>query len=358
MAYITIFIFSLLWLSIYAHGDLYVKFFSGTMFFLTLFFVPSFQYNIGTDYFTYYSIVDDVYYIDYLMSKGEILFYFIYHVIRFLGLPNQSIFFISATIQLLLLVNVIRLLDKQKTYCVIWFFVGYFLITNYYHNQMNQLRSYVSLMFFANALLYKFNRRFVISAFFAMLAAFSHATAIALIPFLFINDRIVNFVVKNRIPVVVLTFFLYSLNIYTPTLNLLVKFIFPFYSDYVSTLFNEKASFFETATKVYYLPIVIYVVYYIGKHKDELSKFDKYMFSFFALTCNSYLLLMQTTVFFRFWIFFIIFYPLVLSRVLSFKNKFGILDFCVVAYLFVPYFIKVVVAPVREFCFDLTFFHG
>ncbi|MFB2679530.1 EpsG family protein [Shewanella mangrovisoli] len=357
MAYLFVFAFSFLCVFLYDKGDQAVKLISLLIFFFTLLFIPSFQYGIGTDYFTYFRIVDDVSYIDFLKRKGELFFYYIYSAINYLGLPNQSIFIITATVQLLLLLNILKKLSKREGYCVIWFFIGYFLITNYYHNQMNQLRSYTSIMFFINALLYRFDKKYFTGLIFCFFAVISHASAIALIPLLFLNQRISRFVLEYRYLVVFLSCIIFSLNIYKPILFFLVEHVFPFYNGYIHTLFNESDGLLDVASKLYYFPIILYVLLFVGKERQNFTDFDNYLFSFFLLTCVSYLLLMQSTVFLRFWIFFIILYPLVLSRMFDFKNDKRIHSLFWFLYLLTPYIFKVVIFPVREFDLKLIFMY-
>ena len=87
---------------------------------------------------------------------------------------------------------------------------------------------------------------------------------------------------------------------------------------------------------------------------QDLNEFNKYMYSTFLITSTSYFLLLNSSMFVRFWEYVVIFYAVSIAQLL--KNESRNIKLLIILYLFMPYFMKVVVFPVREFNFNLILF--
>lgn len=356
MPYLLVFLLVLLMLFSYERSTKSAGLLILILLFFVVFFIPAFQYDIGSDYFEYYRFADDHAYLNYLKSKGELFFYFLYFIINYFDLNNQCFFIITSAIQCVLVINVAKLI-KEKGGSPLWFMIGFFLITNIYHNQMNHIRTYIAVLFFINAMMYRFESKWVLCLVFATLSFFSHATSLVVIPLLLINTTIANFIIRYGVFFFFFSIFIYSADIYQPVLFFLVDNFFPFYKGYMNTLFLKKSNIYDLITRIYYFPLALWVTCFFYKYRGGLNDFTKFNASIFILTCNSYLLLLNSSVFLRFWSFFLIYYAISLGVIYKKRSNFKLMDALLFMYLLMPYIVKVVFFPVREFSFDLVFFH-
>ncbi|MFN1514398.1 EpsG family protein [Vibrio owensii] len=356
MIYLSIFFISLSLLFTIEKSDRDARAFLYFVVILVLCFTPAFQFKIGTDYTTYYNISNDIEYIKYLAQKREYVFYLIYHFIYIYDLDGQAFFIITALLQSALLVNILRL-TRNEGYSTLWLFVGFFLITNIYHNQMNHIRTYVAVLFFTNALLYRYKNNYFLFSIYLFFSIFSHATTIFVLPLLMFKQKHFRYICRHAVLFYFLSIFVYSIDVYRPVLEFLVKNVVPFYSGYLDSLFNERASFFDLATKFYYLPLSLYVLSHIRRFNSTFSTLDNVIYGLFLITCNSFIMMSHSSVFLRLWSFLVIFYALVLARVFSSKSLGYIKGFFIFLYLLLPYFLKVTFLASNEYLYDLYFFH-
>lgn len=340
-------------MSFYGRSESKASVFFLFLLFVTLVITPTLQDRIGTDYISYLTISEDIDYINYLGEKNEFLFYYIYKFIYHFKLDSQVFFFIIASLQILLFINILRFI-KRNNNSVLFFFVGFFFITNIYHNQMNHIRSYTAVLFFSNALLYRFERKWVFSGIFIIMSVISHATAMLFLPLILVNRKLSKYINKNAELIIVSVIVIFCSGILNSLASLLITNFFPFYMDYMLIINDSGASIGSIATRLYYCPLIILTLYHLRKSTSNISVFDAFIYAIFILTSTSYLLILQSSVFLRFWEGVVLFYALILASLVvgkSFKFK-SILLF----YLISPYLFKVVVFPIREYSFNLIVF--
>lgn len=356
MVYISIFFISLSLLYTIEKSDRGARSFLYFILLCVLSFTPAFQYNIGTDYPTYYQISRDIYYIDYLASKREYLFYLIYYFLYKYNFDSQAFFIITGLLQSLLLINILRL-AKNEGHSIIWLFIGFFLITNIYHNQMNHIRTYVAVLFFTNSLLYRYKKNYFMFSFCLVFALLSHATTIMVTPLLLLKVKHFRYICSHALFFYFTSLFLFSINIYETIIDFLIRNLFPFYSGYLDGLVNERSSFSDLVTKFYYVPLSLYVLAHTRKNHTTFSNLDNTIYGLFLITCNSFIMLSHSSVFLRLWTFLVIYYALVLARVLTSSNLTRIKGFIIFFYLLLPYILKVTFFANNEYLYDLYFFH-
>lgn len=356
MVYISIFFISLSLIYTIEKSDRSARSFLYLILLCFLSFTPAFQYNIGTDYPTYYQISRDINYIDYLASKREYLFYFIYYFLYTYSFDGQAFFIVTGLLQSLLLVNILRL-TRNEGHSAIWLFIGFFLITNIYHNQMNHIRTYVAVLFFTNSLLYRYKKNYVMFSFCIVLALISHATTIMFTPLLLLRDKHFKYICSHALFFYFTSFLIFSINIYEPIIEFLIRNFFPFYYGYLDGLVNEKSSFYDLATKFYYVPLSLYVLHHVRKYHATFSALDNTIYGIFLITCNSFIMMSHSSVFLRLWTFLVIFYALVLARVFTSNNLSRIMGFIIFFYLLLPYILKVTFFASNEYLYDLYFFY-
>lgn len=356
MIYLSIFFISLSLLFTIENSDRSARNFLFFFVLSVLCFTPAFQFQIGTDYTTYYNISEDIDYINYLAQKREYVFYLIYYFIYIYDLNGQAFFIITALLQSALLVNILRL-TRNEGYSPLWLFVGFFLITNIYHNQMNHIRTYVAVLFFTNAILYRYKGKYFPFFINLIFSIFSHATTIFVLPLLMLNQKHFRYICRHAVSFYFLSVLVYSIDVYRPVLEFLVKNVVPFYSGYLDSLFNERASFSELATKFYYLPLSLYILEHVRTRNSNFNPLDNVIYGLFLVTCNSFIMMSHSSVFLRLWSFLVIFYALALARTFTSRSLGYMKGFFVFLYLLLPYFLKVTFLASNEYLYDLYFFH-
>lgn len=323
--------------------------------------IPSIQYGIGTDYFSYIHIYSDDLAISRLQMKGELLFYHLYSIANFFELGPQSIFLLSSLIVTLSFTSLFYRLRKDKFDILILFFL-FFVVTNIYHNQMNGLRQYVALSFFPLIYFSYIKKEYLLSCMLSLLAFYTHSSALICV-LLFIVPLGAR-LSYNKLMVL---FFLMPLLIsyVSEWVGVLIEDYIPWYSHYLSVSYGKALPLSSIFSKLYYFPLYIFFWLIVTKIKtnEELNNLsNNYVFKCFitlwVITYWMFLLYLDYGFFFRVASYFFFFYifPLyfIIKYLLSINGVFRLL--LVYLYLLAPYFYKVVVAPVEVFTFRTNVF--
>lgn len=327
-----------------------------------LFLIPGYQDGIGTDYHTYFN----AYYTDYIRvfyNKGELFIFYLYVFLRDWGLGPQSFFYIMTGLNLVMLGFTLAFLKKFGYPILIVFFI-WFVVTNYYHNQMNIIRQFVTVFAFPLLLLLLAEKRYFYSAITAAIALFSHQIFIVMLAFLgvvYFFKKV--FKRKYVFLIFVCSFFLY-LFVLPGVSYFFIDFFVPTFKKYYSGVGLSGSDLIFLATKLVYVPLFFlffyiyyfkkeFYIYFISKHKH----FD-FFITIFAATALSFILLLFVDRFNRVYVYFAFFsiFPLYYLYAYFASIKSHILVALLTFYLFLPYFAKVFIFPVREFSFSTILF--
>lgn len=327
-----------------------------------LFLIPAFQDGIGTDYHNYY----DAYYTDYIrifFNKGELFIFYIYVFLRNWDLGPQSFFYVMTVLNLALLGFTLALL-KRFGYSILIVFFIWFVVTNYYHNQMNIIRQFFTVFAFPLLLLLLIEKRYFYSAIIATLAFFSHQIFIVMLAILGGAYFLRKFLVKKYIFLIFFcSFFLYSF-ILPGASYFLVDFFVPTFKRYYSGTGLSGANLVFLLTKLIYVPLFLlfFYIYYFKKSFYTFfiskHKYFDFFIAIFAATALSFILLLFVDRFNRIYVYFAFFsiFPLYYLYAYFLSKKSHIFIFLLTSYLFLPYFAKVFIFPVREFSFSTILF--
>ncbi len=324
--------------------------------------IPGFQDGIGTDYNAYY----DAYYTNYIdlfYNKGEYFFYYLYFFIRHFNLGPQSFFIITALINSIILILTLALF-KSFSYKITAIFFIWFVVTNYYNNQMNIIRQFLTVFSFPLIILFILDKRYILAGFTTVAALLSHQIFIVMVVFIGLSFSLKIFFKKKYIFII----FILSIPTYYLVIPDLTYFIIetltPNYIYYYTGTGLLDNDLIFLVTKLIYIPLFLlffyiyyskkgFYSYFISKHKY----FD-FFIGIFASTALSFILLLFVDRFNRIYTYFVFFsiFPLYYLYYYFIKVKNHLLLLLISLYLFLPYFAKVVIFPVREFSFSTILF--
>jgi len=319
--------------------------------------LPAFQFNVGTDYFTYIDFFRHGV-PDYIFNNNEFLFYYLVFFLNIFDFSEQSIFYTISFIQVILVFLILFELSKYKF--KIWLLMLLLLIvSSVYHNQMNLLRQFVSVLVVPLLFLYLYKKDYIKLIFVSLVGLGFHKSflmILLLIPIIWFVSRIK----KDMISVLTIVMPFIYLFVFPLVSQFLINFIFPNYGFYTDM---QYLNYFTLLTKLYYLPLVFYFIYVYNVNRfynifvNELL--FKYMLLIFSLTYSVYLTEFTFNLngrVFKYFQFFYIFPIYYLFDYLIYKNK-KLQLLLLFAYIFFPYYIKVFILPTSEYTYDSILFH-
>ncbi|MDR7017302.1 EpsG family protein [Acinetobacter sp. 3657] len=311
--------------------------------------VPSLQYNVGTDYSTYFQYYFNNEHALYL-KKNEILYYYIVELGRFLGDP-QFQFILVSIIQAFLFFYLLFLL-KIEGYKSWLIFLIFFLCTGIYHNQMNGLRQYICIYAVPIIAIHLYKRNNFRALAFSVFSLFLHASSVLSSFLLLIFSKIkITSSSKYLFLIFVSTFFIYLVNFKSLIIYILEFFNLRFLS-YMGTQYTEGRDVMQLVTKFYYLPIIAVFWYYFLKNKDsEKSGLNNFFILIFSFTHFMFLQAMSFDMMLRIWAYFNIFLIFPIYYVFSRSSKLSFL--LLLVYVFIFYIAKVLFFPVAEYEYHL-----
>lgn len=245
--------------------------------------VPSLQYGVGTDYFNYVSYVDGSASLNRFYARHEYLFLFVVLFVGRFSLDPQFLFVTIALIQTALFVNILRVMKRNGFNLVILFFVV-FTSTGIFHNQLNVIRTYVSVLFFVNAVLYKSEGKDFKTFVFGMFSALWHPIALFALLTLLLPRRFYIWAAKKSLFIfVVLSIFFVTgsfVYIFIEIVNLLT----PFYSHYIDRM--QPGEVLGLLTRLVYLPFygLFFLFFYACRRlRCKLYDFDMVLLGYFSI---------------------------------------------------------------------------
>lgn len=206
--------------------------------FLVLFFLASFRYGIGFDYFSYqdiYRTVSELSFYDIMEFYGkEPLFYFVCKLFCIVGCPYH-VFLVCLNIFLLFVA-------MRFIYCyskIPWVSVFLYITLQFLAYNMNLIRQSIALAFFMLAYPYIKNRRIVPFTILIILGGLFHNTLLFIFPFYFLlvkeNTK------KFTISMLVFTVFAYLL--FDPFFDAVLSFFPENYANYKEGYFWNPSTF-------------------------------------------------------------------------------------------------------------------
>jgi len=314
-------------------------------------FLPSLQFGVGTDYFSYISIVENPEELSKYSYKGEYFFYYLVYFLTSIGFPSQSLFFFTSLLMSVLIVNFFRKLGGGKDLAVLIF--TFLFITGMYHNQLNGIRTYISVYLFVNALLYRFEGRNKISVSLYLMGVLWHQTIIPFAIFLLIPASLYKSLSEKMLPLYIISTSLFILGVPFYFIEFIVSVFLPFYSHYLE-MEMSGASLLNILSKMYYMPVhFIFIYIYLRNKVNILGKYESVLVFFWSISANFYFLFLYWDNFFRGYHYFAIFSIVPFYYLIKYffgkRRKAEVLILAL--YALTPYVFKVIVVPVGEYSY-------
>ncbi|WP_390904884.1 EpsG family protein [Vibrio rarus] len=249
--------------------------------------MASIQYDIGRDYFSYSSIYNNYQYeLGYYLGNHEYIFSGIVIMLNKLGLSSQYIFVTYSLLHSVLLFGYLSLVKNKynKVSLALLFFVM-FVITNFYHYQMSQLRQYVAIILSLYFVFFLVNGKILKALLFFCTAIFCHPSSFIMLIFIPLN-YISKFKRKYTLVYFLASFILFGfIYVYWGTLSSLYT---GTYAKYFQTSLNEGVGLKTTILKLVNIPVYI-VFYYLYLKHGPICKFTQSNFFKFNVTAFSFL---------------------------------------------------------------------
>lgn len=320
--------------------------------FYIYFIFPAVQFDVGTDYFSYSGIYSDPDHLSVFERKGEYLFVILYEIALYFKLGSQFIFFAASFINSVLFVIILYLL-KKNGYKEWLIFIVFFTVTGIYHNQMNGLRQYVTVMSLPIAVVLVFYKQYWKFSFLFAFSRVAHTFAIfhlLIFPIIYLNKlsrnkKVLLFFVMPFIIVFLMEYVEYIVNNYMS-----------FYAHYLELGYGEPIPFTSLLSKLIYLPLFFVFLYFYCCKPEFFNQFTKLMDLNITIFIVTYWMLLISLYYgfgYRLSMMFIFFYIFPIYHLLDYlltKKKiysFTLLLLCILT----PYVFKVIVSSSGEFSY-------
>ncbi|WP_430248594.1 EpsG family protein [Providencia sp. PAZ2] len=317
--------------------------------------LPSLQYGVGSDYFSYERIFNNTNILEYYYRNNEIAFYYLVKVIHYFNSDSRFFFIFVSILQSCLIISSFNILKRHGYNLVIIFFL-FFTVTNLLHTQMNIIRASFSIYLFVLALLYRLENKNLNFIFLIIIATLFHKSAFVVAPMLLIPMKWYTWFYKHALVIYISTFLIYFFNPFTIISTYIIDTFFSYYSLYLTEGNFTKVSIVNLFTKLYYLPIIIYFFSIIKG--ISITEYSKRLIGLWVITANMFILVYHFDFFSRINYFFVYFYiiPLYYSLKSAFSRKKYLIVLAMIIYILTPYVLKVVAFPIAEFKYNTFLF--
>jgi hypothetical protein len=317
--------------------------------------LPALQYAVGADYGSYIEIFNSSVSIETYYRKGELSFYYLVKVLNYFNAHEQFLFVSTSILSSVMLVNVFRKLkfDGYRLGLLIFCFL---VLTNMLHNQMNVIRTYLAVYAFLNAMLYRVERKWLLTIIFWLFAVMSHQSAWLVTPLIFIPLNVYEWLVKW--PKFIYSSFssLYVFGVPFYFLDFVVLRFAPFYSHYLEVDIGSTG-ILGVLTKVIYLPFHIFFIYLLCSKSIIPKKPVEFMLiGVWLIVANFYFLFLYWGHFFRAYHYFVFFSIIPIYYVAQYFKRKVVMFSLIAVYILAPYLAKVLLFPKGEYTYQSIIF--
>lgn len=312
------------------------------------------QYNVGTDYFSYmyYFTSGDTSYFDW---RGDYLFADFIDFCNRVGIDGQGIFFVLSLIWVLILLYLgDAFFGNKRLYLFLFVFITF---SGVFNNQMNILRQYFAIYLYTMALCRALRKDFISAVLLLLLVVFIHSSSFAVILLSLVAMCCLKFIENRNV-----LFFMICGSVLLSFLlsDAVVSFFIPYFEQYISYYESdafEDVSWINRMSKYIYIPLMLYAVYLFPKM--NLSEFER---RFFVIGICGYCLktsLMSLSLIGRVGKYgeILMCIPIVFMLIYLSQTRSKLRSVLIYMYLLLPYVIKVLFFPIREYSYHSYFFN-
>ena len=237
--------------------------------------IIGFQFDVGTDYFSYLKIFEDSSkVIKYFYTKEYIFYYFVVELQKIF--KNGQYFFAIIAFLEVALFYMILVKSKIKKYN--YFIILFLTVCTVFHNQMNGIRQYFVIYLFTLSILYYVNNNKGKSFINFIMGRGIHKSIVILFPFYFFINKIKKI---TKIEGYVLLISSIIILIFFPVMEfvklILVHSSYYYYYSYIEGSLFQRLEIKYILSKVIYLPLYFLSLY--NKKKFSMSVEEKYLYN-------------------------------------------------------------------------------
>ena len=341
---------------VYLHSNAPKNFFSFFVLFTPLWcvwlIICGGQYGVGTDYFTYYQIFEDVD-VDFYYIKGEWLFSVIVEMFRGAGMPPQGLFFIFYFINFFFLLKIVYKINDQPSFI---FILLYICLSNVFNNQLNGLRQYCAVYIVTYAMLNFYdNKSYIKYVLSILMAGGLHFSAYMMLPFVLILRF--EKLGKGISFTLLLTGLVFSVIGSSSFILNLFSSVIPkhYYDAYIGGELDTAVGFERTITKLIFVPLYISAIF---SSRTNWKKNDLRFFSIGIIAYSIRLFFMENLMFNRLGYYFLILsiLPLYVYIKSFYQSKKRIYSYLLMSVFLAFYFLKTVVLAKGEYLYQSVYF--
>lgn len=321
-------------------------------------FILGFQYGVGTDYFNYLEIFNNVdrlnYY--YYFKKEYIFFYFVKILRNFF--ENGQIFFILVSLienilfyYYIKLMIINKIINRKRLYLYIFLFLCFG--TNFY-NQMNGIRQYFNIYLISICIFYIYYNNFFKYFFIYVIGANIHKSFLLFFP-IYIFKYLYKKLNSTKLQILIVLAIGFN---FLPVIEILKTIIgmIPNYSYYANHWYLREIDITQKITKFIFFPYYIYSAFLIRQKK---KKIEIYMLKVTILAYVIRIFCLKLTVTNRMGEYFTLLsiYPiyLVIENYIQKKKK---IELVILLSLILGLFlVKVIIFPKNEYLYNSYLFH-
>ena len=237
-------------------------------------FILGFQYDVGTDYFSYLNIYNSEGELNRYFHKGEFLFFYFISFLKIFSKNGQIFFVFLSLFESIFFYHYVKLMiennliNKKKLSLYIFLFLCFG--TNFY-NQMNVIRQYFNIYLLSISTFYIYNRNIFKYIIVFLFGVNIHRSFLLMIPF-YLFRYILKFLNSKTLRFLIFVAFLLN---FLPIIEIL-KNIFlhiPQYSHYVESSYLKELGMAQKITKFIYLPYYLSVCSLVKKQGNSIKQF-------------------------------------------------------------------------------------
>lgn len=309
-----------------------------------------YQDNVGTDYYSYFSMAEGTKDIGFLKRKWEFLFLFLVKLAQYFKNP-QLIFFFAAIIQTLFFMLIIYKVREMGYRLDIFFFL-YFTLSLTFFNQFNGIRQYIAVYIMLYAVLQLMDEKYVFFVFLTIVAGLFHISAYFLLPLILLQ-----IIIRKKLPlkfvlIVLSGMFLLSFINLDRIYDKILVYI-PMYKHYIKSSYMGRLTFESIITKIPKMAIVLFSVLKIDY--DNIRKEDTFLVNMSLIACGILILSFTSSIIWRFYQYFDMYLIFPVMILMHDKQKKAYSDLIAIA-LIIMLITKIIIMPRGEYLYKSILF--
>lgn len=262
---------------VYSNSNAPKNFFSYFILFSPLWLVWLFicggQYGVGTDYFSYYEIFENVD-VDFYYYKCEWLFACIVEFFRFIDIPPQGLFYIFYFINFFFICKILFVFEGKTSFL---FILLYICLSTVFNNQLNGLRQYTAICILSYAVIsFSLNKSYIRYSFWVLLAAGIHASSFLLLPFCLLF-KVGHFNAKFCLGLIIGGALFSLTGSFDWLSNTIQSYLPKAYAAYIGGDFDRSNEFIKLITKLIFVPIYLLSVQVLAN--KDVKGVDKWLYN-------------------------------------------------------------------------------